>query len=572
VLVTDVYSLMAAQELSLAVPRLADGVVPAIPANPAGPHHVPDVVAAPLARAASREVVLVYPDGNFSIDDVAKLKAHAEALLGKLASDISSSFWKLAIPNAKRFLRIQQRKLACINLIDKHEYIRSFLPSQRQSVVSERAAQTADGKEILEKEKQNAFDFARKRSGLQISALELDLIAAGERFNFNYLWTEALRSSDQDLVGFGKLAETKQILEATVDNVFKEGDERHSRFSSHYLPAMRSLASILQHGYDQRIVNFHEQQRKAKEQKQKAAEKRDAADEGAQKDKNASVAAIAEQAAAGAAQEISRPLESRIAQLENALNEMHNSNLTLVAAVKHLKTQLPQQQQHHQPSITSPQRGTPNKGNNGMAPAPPSQSRPPPSPSTLKSHTPQPFVRPIDLGNAKPNASAKPREQSTDTPAAKAAVKRSTVSQQGEPSAQQLSVTTRPSTRGHQQRVRQRNDSQRQVTTNNSSSSSSSNTHSTRATTTQAETTRLTRSTTARGTNQHHSQSPRSGNAFASLAELGPSEMDQELGLDEELLDGIDPDTTIIINTPRARRRRGRGGWRGGSERDGSPF
>ena len=29
---------------------------------------------------------------------------------------------------------------------------------------------------------------------------------------------------------------------------------------------MRSLAIILQHGYDQRIANFHEQQRKAVEQ------------------------------------------------------------------------------------------------------------------------------------------------------------------------------------------------------------------------------------------------------------------------------------------------------------------
>jgi hypothetical protein len=547
VLVTDVYSSMAAQVLP-AAPRPVDGVVhPANAAQPAGPNLAPAVVAVPPEGLAAREVVLVYPDGTFSISELDKLKAHAIALLGEaLVTTIGTNFWHIAGPNATRITNVERRKLNCSDQIEQHGYIRSFIPSLHQSVVSDRSADTPRGKELKEMENELKIEFARQRSRLQIAALELDLESAGQCFKFGYLWTEALRASDRDLVGFGKLADTKKILEATVDNVFKEGDARRDRFESHSLPAMRSIASILQHEYDDYIVSLYHKQRKAAEKKRKEAEKRDAADKEAQQDKNASVAAIAEQAAAGAAQEASRPLESRIARLENALTEVHNSNLTLVAAVKKLLAAPP----HH--SIVSPQRGTPNRSN-GTAPAPPSQSRPPPSPAALKPHAPQSPVRSLDFGNAKPNASAKPRAQPADKPAAyKAPAKRSAAAQQGEPPAKQLPVTPEPATRGQQRRTHWRQDPQQRVT----NTAAPSNPHSTR-------------SATSRGRNQNsRSQSPRSGNAFASLAEPAPPETDLDFEPDEGHLDGTDPDTTN--DPPRVHRRRGRGGWRGGSGRGGS--
>lgn len=549
-LVTDVYSSMAAQMLS-AAPRPVDGVVhPANADQPAGPNHPPVVVAVPPEGLAAREVVLVYPDGTFSISQLDKFQAHAVALLGEvLVTTIGTNFWHIAKPIATKITNIERRKLNCLAQIDQHGYIRSFIPSLHQSVVSDRSTDTPRGKELKDEENELKIDFARKRSRLQIASLELDLESLGQSFKFGYLWTEALRASDRDLTGFGKLADTKKILEATIDNVFKEGDARRGRFESHFLPAMRSIASILQYEYDDFIVSLYQKQRREAEKKRKEAEKRDAADVEAQRDKNASVAAIAEQAAAGAAQEASRPLESRIAQLENALTEVRNSNQTLVATVKKLLAAAP----HH--SITSPQRGTPNRSN-GTAPAPPSQSCQPPSPAALKQPASQSPVRPLDFGNAKPNASAKPRAQLADKPAAfKASAKRSAAAQQGEPSAKQLPVTPEPSVNGQQRRSFWRKDLQKQVTT--TTTTAPPNPHSTR-------------SATSQGRNKNpRSQSPRSGNAFASLAEPAPPETDLDSEPDEGQLDGTDPDTTTN-DPPQLRRRHGRVSWKGGSGRGGS--
>lgn len=191
---------------------------------------------------------------------------------------------------------------------------------------------TDAGKAFLDEVKKNEIDFAFRHTNTLMQMLTQAERIYAEQATFPLIWERALHTVDKDLAPFRCCANTPPPTPAQFpEDFFPAGDPRHNRVRSHYAPALIGLAMLLRCEARERDTAAEHRLLAELESDRKRREERQALDIAAQQDKARSVTEISVQAANAAAQEASRPLESRVHKMENELHQIASSLEKLAA-------------------------------------------------------------------------------------------------------------------------------------------------------------------------------------------------------------------------------------------------
>lgn len=330
-----------ASRVSDEVPAPNAAAAAAVPAAAAAPQVLPVLSKKPAAAAAAAaaaapappipdepiplrlpdgpsSVTIEFPQGVVSKEQFDSIKGNAEILLGKdLTLDIVKAF-----NNARR--RPLSHKLKTTSRLETLRYILSdrqgedkYLPSFYRKAPFEIAPILKDtdvGKEIKMKLDELQTSYALKSTVLLCDAISQADEAYSHQLEFGRIWREALKAVD--LVELEAAASPEEQIRNALGPQSLPRGHPLAGVAKRIVSGLHALSFLLRAEHVELIQQKIAAQRHKIAKERKAKEDRARLDIEAAGNKVASVAQISAQAAAAAAQEANRPLESKIDRLE----------------------------------------------------------------------------------------------------------------------------------------------------------------------------------------------------------------------------------------------------------------
>lgn len=305
--------------------------------RPAPPVQQP--VEQPQPQPAPRPVrVLSIPlagDGVIPRDERERLWNEMCALVpSQLLEDIRRNFRNKMRDALDKLYNVRRRllKIADGRNATPGNYLPAVFPKTSGFDLPSCLNNTEEGKAFLEQLNALQTRYSRDVSDWLSTMLKAAHSQYERTASFALIWEEALKAADKDLVAFRCCAsETPPTPAEFPEDFLSAADPRRTLVRARYAPALLALAVLLRTEHTEADHNAEHHLRTLLEQERKKREDRQALDIAAQQDKARSVAEISAQAANAAAQEASRPIESRVHKMENDLHSIAGQLEQLVA-------------------------------------------------------------------------------------------------------------------------------------------------------------------------------------------------------------------------------------------------
>lgn len=294
---------------------------PAAGADPPNRPEPPQAQLDALLAGGQREIILQTPEGTFSKDALDKLLYIAATTLGDdIAARLIATFVNKMVTARKSLVEHSNRLAVATRTLEQHGHIKS-LDVPCADLISDKAfLESPEGKEWHERNATLVKDFNKLRAQHLVNGLKvLREVISAPRADFPFVWRDALTSFDPTLAPFAVLALGLPVS----DHPFTANDPRRGHAAA-WTTGLTALAHIAKHKYICRVQHEINAQLAKEQDRKKREEKRQLLDEAALRDKQASVAAIAQESAKQAAKEATASHQEQINALQAQVQELQS--------------------------------------------------------------------------------------------------------------------------------------------------------------------------------------------------------------------------------------------------------